>query len=89
MSSTVSRGAGLLGACLPLLPGPWDLLPGLVFLSVVRWGEKGTPPAPPWSLPFEGGESTVNPELGLMASGCFVGARQGSSASFAPSDIGP
>ena len=72
--------------CLPLLPGPRDLLPGLVFLSVVRWGEKG--PAP-LSLPFDDWESTVNPELGLTASGCFVGARQGSSASFAPSDVCP
>lgn len=83
----MGRGAGLLGACLPLLPGSQDLLPGLVFLSVVRWGEKGPPPPP--SLPFEGWESTVSPELGLMASGCFVGAKQGSSASFGPSDICP
>ena len=62
-------------------PSPWF---GFPLCGEV--GRKGTPPP---SLPFEGWESTVSPELGLMASGCFVGARQGSSASFAPSDICP
>lgn len=31
--SPMGRGSGFLGACLPLLPGPWDLLPGLWFSS--------------------------------------------------------
>ena len=77
-------GGLLASAARTLGPSPWF---GFPLCGEV--GRKGDPPAPPWSLPFEGGESTVNPELGLMASGCFVGARQGSSASFAPSDIGP
>ena len=56
-------------------PSPWF---GFPLCGEV--GRKGTRPPP--SLPFDGWESTVNAELGLTASGCFVGARQGSSASF-------